>query len=850
MFPRLASLITAVFLGVVLVSPDLAAQCQPTVDCNQNGVNDQCDLDLGNSDDCNGNQIPDECDIELLTSEDCNLDGIPDECIPGTEDLIGLGLAFGQGFGSALDSTEEFSVVGAPLDDLMGTDTGSANIFRRVGTQWIEEMKIFGIAAGIGDKFGAAVAVDEDLVAVGAPGKFVGRGTVFLYRRIGDGWWNYEGTVTAFDAQPGWSFGSSVDIDNGKLIVGATMSGTGTGAGAVYVFSMTSNMWLLEQKLEASNGEPGDGVGFSVKSYNGKIATGAPGRDSGGSTNSGAVIIFEDAAGLWMESATKSPAIPQPFGEYGTSLDMNQEHLIVGAPGEDSDQGAAYLYDRLSSMWVNPQRFSPSINEEMGLYGSGVALDVRTVVISSPIAGDDQGNICIYRQENGSWNQVQNLLSLNDQSNGERFGTSISCELPFLLVGCSGEDYGKAIWVSSFTDCNLNLENDVCDVTQGLELDCNLNRIPDSCELDDGTKQDCDGNDIPDECQISDGSLLDCNLNGVPDDCDISNGFSLDCNIDGIPDDCQVDADPFHPVISNMPDPILAIAAAGVCGVNITWDAPQAIDDCGLDSLVSTHEPGDFFTPGLTIVRYTATDVSGNISESMFTILVNDEEFPELTNLQPLVSVTAPIDSCEAQVSWNLPTPLDNCGIFSLTSSHAPGSTFPVGSTTVTYSVMDVSGNVTQQEFVVEVLDNHFPEIVDLPGNVTIAAEQGLCSAVVEWTEPTAEDDCSIASFLSSHTSGDSFPLGTTVVSYTVNDSSGLVVTETFSITVEDQQLPQFISAPASISLGNDPDLCGAVVIWTGPNTSDNCGIDTVTSSHQSGTFFDNGTTSVTITAL
>ncbi|NRA75007.1 MAG: FG-GAP repeat protein, partial [Planctomycetes bacterium] len=421
MLPRLACLITTLFISVALVSPDLIAQCQPTVDCNQNGVSDQCDLDLGTSDDCNGNLIPDECDIESLISEDCNLDGIPDECDPGVSDLIGVGLAFGQGFGSSIDSTSQFTIVGAPLDDLIGTNTGSANIFRRIGTQWIEEIKIFGIAAGVNDQFGASVAVDGDLVAVGAPGKFFGRGAAFLYRRVGNSWWNYEGTVTAFDAQPGWAFGSSVDIQDGKLVVGATMTGTGTGAGAVYVFSQSGAMWLLEQKLQSSAEEAGDHLGASVKLHDGRIAAGAPGRDAGGATNSGAVIVFEETSGLWVESGSYQSGSPQAFGEYGTSLAMDQDHLLVGSPGEDAGDGAAYLYDRLSSMWINEQRLSPTNSDEIGLFGSSVSLDVRTAAIGIPLAGDDQGNVCLLRQENGVWSPVDNLISVGDQELGDKF---------------------------------------------------------------------------------------------------------------------------------------------------------------------------------------------------------------------------------------------------------------------------------------------------------------------------------------------------------------------------------------------------------------------------------------------
>ena len=75
MFPRIAPFAGVFFCVLVLFSSSLEAQCQPNEDCNQNGVADQCDIDLGSSDDCNGNLIPDECDLELLTSEDCNLDG-------------------------------------------------------------------------------------------------------------------------------------------------------------------------------------------------------------------------------------------------------------------------------------------------------------------------------------------------------------------------------------------------------------------------------------------------------------------------------------------------------------------------------------------------------------------------------------------------------------------------------------------------------------------------------------------------------------------------------------------------------------------------------------------------------
>jgi hypothetical protein len=181
---------------------------------------------------------------------------------------------------------------------------------------------------------------------------------------------------------------------------------------------------------------------------------------------------------------------------------------------------------------------------------------------------------------------------------------------------------------------------------------------------------------------------------------------------------------------------------------------------------------------------------------------------------------------------------------------HLPGSVFPVGITAVIYTLMDVHGNVSEFPFQVEVLDNHFPEILEISGDLSVVSDPGSCTAVVNWTEPTPQDDCVISSFESTHASGEAFPIGVTEVVYTVADSSGLTATASFSISVMDDQAPTFLTAPADITMGNDPDDCGAVVGWVAATTSDNCAIASVTSSHQPGDHFPLGTTQVDVTAL
>jgi len=86
------------------------------------------------------------------------------------------------------------------------------------------------------------------------------------------------------------------------------------------------------------------------------------------------------------------------------------------------------------------------------------------------------------------------------------------------------------------TDCNDNDAPDDWDIGQGASLDCNGNEVPDECDVGTGGSADCNTNGIPDECEV------DCNTNGVPDDCDIAGATSVDCNLDGEPDECELAA--------------------------------------------------------------------------------------------------------------------------------------------------------------------------------------------------------------------------------------------------------------------------------------------------------------------
>jgi hypothetical protein len=303
------------------------------------------------------------------------------------------------------------------------------------------------------------------------------------------------------------------------------------------------------------------------------------------------------------------------------------------------------------------------------------------------------------------------------------------------------------------------------------------------------------------------------------------------------------------PAIAGTPANITQTADAGICGASISWSDLTASDNCSIASFSGTHASGDTFPVGATSVTFTATDVNGNTTTSTFTVTVTDDEDPSISGTPGNITQTADAGLCGAAVSYTPPTAADNCGVDSFTSTHNSGDTFAVGTTTVTYTATDVAGNTTASSFTVTVSDNEQPVLVGMPSNITQSNDAGACSAAVSFTAPTASDNCGIASFSGDAASGDTFPVGTTTVTYTATDIHGNTATGSFTITVTDDEDPVISGTPTNITQTADAGQCSSAVSFTAPTAADNCGISAFFGDATSGDIFPVGTTTVTYTA-
>ncbi|XP_072017506.1 uncharacterized protein [Amphiura filiformis] len=307
---------------------------------------------------------------------------------------------------------------------------------------------------------------------------------------------------------------------------------------------------------------------------------------------------------------------------------------------------------------------------------------------------------------------------------------------------------------------------------------------------------------------------------------------------------CEIDHE--KPVIDDMPANIIQDTDPGMATAIVSWTSPTGSDNSGSQTLTSSHTPDSSFPIGVTRVTYNSTDDAANTVTSSFTVTIKDHEKPVIDNVPENIIQDTDPGMATAIVTWTSPTGSDNSGSQTLTSSHTPDSSFPIGVTTVTYNSTDDAGNTVTSSFTVTIQDREKPVIGNVTANIIQDTSPGLATAIVTWTSPTGGDNSGSQTMTSSHTPGSIFPIGVTTVTYKSTDDAGNTATSSFTVTIKDHEKPIIDNVPANIIQDTNPGMATAIVTWTSPTGIDNSDSQTLTSSHIPGSSFPIGVTIVT----
>ncbi len=307
------------------------------------------------------------------------------------------------------------------------------------------------------------------------------------------------------------------------------------------------------------------------------------------------------------------------------------------------------------------------------------------------------------------------------------------------------------------------------------------------------------------------------------------------------------------PTIS-CPSNISVNAAANMCSASVTYlvegdGCPVPTVTCVDQNNVSVSTTGQSFPVGVTTVTCTANNGSGTTPTCTFTVTVNDVTPPSITCPANITTDTDP-GVCTAIETFT-PTTSDNCPLppGAVVCTPSSGTAFPKGTTTVNCVVTDAAGLTANCSFTVTVNDVT-PPVITCPANVTVGNDPNACTAVVNYPNATATDNCTgVGTPVCTPAPGFAFPIGTTTVNCTVSDASGNPANCSFTVTVTDTTNP-VLTCPSNITQGTDNNLCTAVVNYPAPTVMDNCsGSITPVCTPAAGTAFPKGTTTVNCTA-
>ncbi len=293
----------------------------------------------------------------------------------------------------------------------------------------------------------------------------------------------------------------------------------------------------------------------------------------------------------------------------------------------------------------------------------------------------------------------------------------------------------------------------------------------------------------------------------------------------------------------NCLDDIMQVADPGLCGAIVEYPMPTY--EGGVLTIVGQMS-GTFFSVGETYVFFVVTGDNGNQISCPMLVTILDIYSPTIITYPPMISAnTNPGENYATNPGITAPVATDECGVAGLVATNNAPTEFPIGTTTVIWTIHDAAGNSVSCSQLVTVSDLE-PPLVQAPANKTVSADQGLSSASnVDLGTPVATDNDIVSSILNDAAAA--FVLGNTAITWTATDASGNTSTATQIVTVVDLEPPVIIAA-ANLTLQTEAGNCSNSSASIGlPLANDNDFIASVSSDRPEA--FPLGTTTVTWTA-
>ncbi len=357
-------------------------------------------------------------------------------------------------FPIGITGADRFFAVGYPGESVAGPRTGRAMVYRELNDFFEHADLVYGDAED-GDLFGRSIATTDfgdgrygALIA--APEDDGNKGAVYryLYDLDRDAWTKTERWQPA-DIWENADFGHELAYAAPFRYAASAKPTDDVRYGAVYVRSSTGESRIDGPEL---SGNFGDGLAYHGE----ELAIGAT-ESLGASGYSGAVYIYRHDGNDWQRTQTVTGAnnlgqsAPSHDAEFGETVIMNEEWLIVGAPRDERDgtkAGAAFIYRRTPNGWQYFQRLETGDITPDDLYGHTLAIQDDWLFVGAPRVAPDfadggEGAVYAFQFDGSQWTLADKFLAYDGVTDGS-FGGSLAIQGRDLVIGAPGVDHPDA----------------------------------------------------------------------------------------------------------------------------------------------------------------------------------------------------------------------------------------------------------------------------------------------------------------------------------------------------------------------------------------------------------------------
>ncbi|PHS58789.1 MAG: hypothetical protein COB17_02255 [Sulfurimonas sp.] len=299
--------------------------------------------------------------------------------------------------------------------------------------EYLNKARLIASDAQALDIFGSSVSVDGNYILVGAKeaDEFGDNaGAAYLYKKEVDGSVTELFKFISSNVQAGDNFGQAVSISGAYILIG-------TNSGDAYLFKREADNSVTEL-VTLSAIDSGNRFGYSLSMDGDYMLVGA-----NDNNDLGAAYLFKRYSDSNVSQISKI-SIDSVVTEdkFADSVAIDKDYMLVGANGESSNSGAAYLYKRNSDSNISQIFKITSSDLELGdEFASSLEIDADIIVIGAKSESiDNKGAAYVFKIE--ADNQVTELSKLvaSDLGANDMFGNSVSISGTNIVIGAMGKD--------------------------------------------------------------------------------------------------------------------------------------------------------------------------------------------------------------------------------------------------------------------------------------------------------------------------------------------------------------------------------------------------------------------------